>query len=83
MTFNMHTQGLLLSALFGKPDKDACLEDKSVTLEINRNSCALTVVFSARDRGRGIKQAHISKLHYIVLSYNFLISKVPFIKLAI
>lgn len=59
MTFNMHTQGLLLSALFGNQDKDACLVNKSVTLETDRNSCALAPVFSARDGGRGIKQAHI------------------------
>lgn len=60
MTFNMHTQDLLLSALFGNLDKDACLVDKSVTLEIDRNYCALTPVFSARDGRRGIKPAHIS-----------------------
>lgn len=55
MTFDIHTQELLLSALFGNPDQDACLVDKSVTLEIDRNSCVLTPVFSARGGGRGIK----------------------------
>lgn len=55
----MHAQGLLLSALFGNPDQDACLVDKSVTLEIGRNSWPRPPVFSARDGGRGIKQAHI------------------------
>lgn len=65
MTFNMHAQGLLLSALFGNPDQDACLVDKSVTLEIGRNSWPWPPVFSARDGGRGIKQAHISNFSQI------------------
>lgn len=68
MIFNMHAQGLLLSALFGNPDQDACLVDKSVTLEIGRNSYAWPPVFSARDGGRGFKQAHISNFFIILLS---------------
>lgn len=47
MTLNMHAQGLLSSALFGNPDQDACLADKSVTLEIGRNSlCSATCILS-------------------------------------
>lgn len=75
MTFNMHAQGLLLSALFGNPDQDACLVDKSVTLEIGRNSCARPPVFSARDGGRGIKQAHISNSALFCFLTTFWIQK--------
>lgn len=67
MTFNMQTQGLLLSALFGNPDQDAYLTDKSETLEIGRNSCAWPPVFSARDGGRGFKQAHI--LYFVLFCF--------------
>lgn len=54
-----------MSALFGNPDQDACLVDKSVTLEIGRNSCAWPPVFSARDGGRDFKQAHIQTLFHL------------------
>lgn len=69
MTFNMRAQGLLLSALFGNPDLDACLVDKSVTLEIGRNSVFSHLYSPATDGGRGINQAHISNF---ILFFDFL-----------
>lgn len=71
----MCTLRLLLSALFGNPDQDACLVDKSVTLEIGRNFLCLATCILSQIWCKETQTSTLFKVRSVSLPYNHQVQK--------
>lgn len=66
---------LPLSALFGNPDQDACLVDKSVTLEIGRNFLCLATCILSQIWCKETQTSTLFKVCSVSLPYNCQVQK--------
>lgn len=71
----MCTLRLPLSALFGNPDQDACLVDKSVTLEIGRNFLCLATCTLSQIWCKETQTSTLFKVCSVSLPYNCQVQK--------
>lgn len=71
---------LLLSALFGNPDQDACLVDKSVTLEIGRNFLCLATCTLSQIWCKETQKSTLFKVCSVSLPYNCQVQRTIYLK---
>lgn len=78
--FNLCALRLLLSALFGNPDQDACLVDKSVTLEIGRNLLCLATCTPSQLQRTETRTSTLFKVCSVSLPYNCQVQRTIYLK---
>lgn len=69
-----------MSALFGNPDQDACLVDKSVTLEIGRNFLCLATCTLSQIGCKDTQTSTLFKVCSVSLRYNCQVQRTIYLK---
>lgn len=69
-----------MSALFGNPDQDACLVDKSVTLEIGRNFLCLATCTLSQIWCKEPQTSTLFKVCSVSLPYNHQVQRTIYLK---
>lgn len=69
-----------MSALLGNPDQDACLVDKSVTLEIGRNFLCLATCTLSQIWCKEPQTSTLFKVCSVSLPYNHQVQRTIYLK---
>lgn len=69
-----------MSALVGNPDQDACLVDKSVTLEIGRNFLCLATCTLSQIGCKETQTSTLFKVRSVSLPYNHQVQRTIYLK---